>query len=124
MILTAPAFGFVDSLQQWAGDGLADWERTGRHAFIGPEGEFTVNWDLVADRRRYPDEALWSAYRTPTLVVHGMRDEVCPWRGSATFVEHSAAPVELVLLGRGDHQLHAFTETMWGYFRRFVEAAG
>lgn len=113
-VLIAPAFGFVEGLQRWIGEPEARrWRDEGSYEFQGPEGPFALDYGIVEDRRRFADEELHAGYRTPTLLLHGMKDESVPYKASLKFAEGAAgAPMEVVLFKDGDHRLGAYKDTM------------
>jgi pimeloyl-ACP methyl ester carboxylesterase len=108
-VAVAPGIGFarrfVDVLpeaerEKWRREGV----REVRNSWISVD----LGWGFVEDGRRYGDEELYARLRTPTLLVHGVRDEVVPVEVSTSFLAgFPERNVDLVLLGAGDHRLSA-----------------
>lgn len=122
-VLIAPAFGFVEGLQRWIGEAeTRRWRDEGSYTFQGPEGPFKLDYGINEDRRLYPDEELYAAYRTPTLVLHGMEDETVPWKASTGFADKAKnAEVDVILFGAGDHRLGAYKDAMLDHMRAWWE---
>jgi alpha-beta hydrolase superfamily lysophospholipase len=60
----------------------------------------------VEDSARYDGARLLRDFVTPALILHGMADEVVPWRQSLEFTEGCGAKdICLVLVKDGDHRL-------------------
>jgi len=121
--LVAPAFSIVANLLVEAGPERArQWKERGSLRFQNDRLDLELNHEIVEDAGDYPEALLYSAYRTPTLVAHGMKDEVVPYQRSVAFAE-SVPPglVDLHLFGDGDHRLHACMPDVMGLVERFVE---
>jgi pimeloyl-ACP methyl ester carboxylesterase len=92
------------------------WQQTGRLQVFneGRGRDDELSFDLVGDFDCYHLEALAEGWATPTLIYHGVQDDVVPWRDSLTFLERvgPAAPVELHLFSPGDHRLFEQRFTM------------
>jgi pimeloyl-ACP methyl ester carboxylesterase len=90
-VFVAPGFGFLD--RRWdelTADERAEWERTG-----------------------FRPVQLVAGWRTPSLLFHGLADEVVPHTDSLFFIRHVGYPrVELRLLKDGDHRLTAYKDTI------------
>jgi pimeloyl-ACP methyl ester carboxylesterase len=123
-VLVAPAFGFVERFLDEVGPSrAAAWEREGVLAYRNEWLEVPLRWGLVADARAHDEAGLASAYRTDTLVLHGLRDERVPWRVSAEFAERCPhRPLDVVLLGDGDHRLQARADDLGALARPFLSA--
>ena len=113
-VLIAPALQFprgfwarLDERQR------ADWKRTGRLQVKNEWLDTEVGYCLAEERDRYPLEALQREWRRPLLVMHGMRDDVVPYRDSLTFVEGIASgEIEIRLYRDGDHRLMTRADEM------------
>lgn len=85
LVLLAPAFQLVERWQVALGDAFAAWERTGwREVLDYTTGQpARVDFGFVEDARRidvgFPD------VRVPTLIVHGLHDDVVPIERSRQF---------------------------------------
>jgi len=125
-VLVAPAFHFIDRfLAEIGPEAAAEWKRTGVLEVGRSWMWVPLRYGIVEDAARR-DEALLSAtYRTDTLIVHGMRDTNVPWRESTDFAERCPhRPIDLVLMGDGDHPLEGRGQELTEHARRFVERVG
>ncbi|MBX9626838.1 MAG: lysophospholipase [Gemmataceae bacterium] len=111
-VLLAPAFGFLQ--RRW--DRLteaerAEWQRTGRLRVRNDWVDAEVGYGLIEERDRYHVRDLAAGYRTPTLIYHGLADDVVPDVDSLEFLRRVDYPgVELRLLKAGDHRLTAYKD--------------
>lgn len=112
--LIAPAFHFLSA--RWERLGPVEreaWRRAGyvrfRNAWIDAE----LSYGLVEEIPHFPLAQLLSEYRTPTLIFHGLRDDVVPYTRVLAFLEQAANPqLELRLYKDGDHRLNDRREVM------------
>jgi uncharacterized protein len=105
----APGFGFLD--RRWDEltiEDRAEWEHTGRYRFTNDWVDAELGFGLVAERDRFRPVQLVAGWSTPSLLFHGLADEVVPHTDSLFFIRHVGYPrVELRLLKDGDHRLTA-----------------
>jgi uncharacterized protein len=105
----APGFGFLD--RRWdelSADERAAWERTGRHRLTNEWVNVELGFGLVEERERFRPIQLVAGWCTPSLLFHGLADEVVPHTDSLFFIRNVGYPqVELRLLKDGDHRLTA-----------------
>jgi pimeloyl-ACP methyl ester carboxylesterase len=103
LVLMAPAFGFA---RRWAAQlgekALDEWRRRGtldvfHYAAGGPS---PLDWGLMEDALRYEDEP---KVEQPTLIWHGLQDDVVPVEASRAFAAHNSH-VRLVE-ALSDHEL-------------------
>jgi uncharacterized protein len=112
LILLAPAFNFLDYwLPKLGADCLRNWENIGylniyHHAV---QSLLPLHYDFIADARKYH---LFPSDRVvPTLIIHGIYDDVIPIASSRAFaIEHPW--VELVEAD-SDHALTDCIELIW-----------
>lgn len=72
-----------------------------------------IGYGLTAEAAQFPFATLTERFRTPTIIFHGMADDVVPYEISVEFAASSGAlQVELVLSKSGDHRLHRDKEKM------------
>jgi pimeloyl-ACP methyl ester carboxylesterase len=121
--LVAPAFSVVANLLVEAGPEKARrWKEQGSLRFQNDQLDLELSHEIVEDAGDYPEALLYSAYRTPTLVAHGMRDAVVPYQRSLAFAEGvQPGLVDLHLFGDGDHPLHGCMPEVMDLLERFVE---
>lgn len=113
-MLIAPSFdfgrGFLDNLnaeqqRRWAEEGV--WR------FVNEYGAAELGYELIQDMTRYPLTALYQRYCTPTLICHGLSDDVVDYRQSLEFQRQTAAAdVDVLLLKQGDHRLTAHKQEL------------
>ncbi len=106
-VLIAPALRFGDLLKRDAGEeGLRKWASTGWFEFTNEHGQVKLNYELIRDLARYPIDDLEQRLKAPTLIVHGLRDEIVDYKECVNFVTRSSNPdLELVLFKDADHRL-------------------
>jgi uncharacterized protein len=111
LLLLAPAFGFAERWGLRLGEErMAQWKQSGtlemmHYATGKPE---PVGYGLIEDGLRYPAEP---ACGQPTLIYHGIEDDVVPVDFSRRFVAaHSNA--KLVEVSSG-HELTDVMEEIW-----------
>lgn len=87
LVLFAPAFQLVERWRVALGDGFTEWERTGwREVLDYTTGKpARVDFGFVEDARAvdigFPD------VRVPTLIIHGIHDDVVPIDHSRRFAQ-------------------------------------
>ncbi len=119
LVLMAPAFGFPARWAERLGAArLEEWRREGsmlvdNYATGGLE---PVGWQLYEDAQWHDDIPRMSQ---PTLVFHGLRDDVVDPRLSIEFAR-GRENVTLELLNSG-HALTDQLETMWAKTARFSQ---
>ena len=87
-VLVAPAFSITAGILADIGlTGAQHWKTEGRRQFEGDREGLVMNHGFMEDAADYPEALLQASYRTPTLVVHGMKDETIPFDRSVEFVE-------------------------------------
>jgi pimeloyl-ACP methyl ester carboxylesterase len=122
-VLVAPAFRFPSSLAQDLGEErMAAWKRDGVLQWDAGFTTVPLGWGLMEDAATYDVEELRRTYATPTLIVHGMKDDSVPWRDSAEFMERCPFKgIELLLLADGDHRLSDHRHRLATEVARFFE---
>jgi uncharacterized protein len=118
VVLLAPAFGFTKRWPNALGpDKTEEWRRTGWTPFFhyADQKERLVHYGLVEDGARYED---FPELRQPTLVFHGLLDNVVPCDLSLEFGKRTpSARVEIL---DSDHELVNVLDYMWGETERFL----
>ena len=111
LVLLAPGFGFArrwprrlgeETLRQWRERGWMEVYHYGRQAVC------RVGYGLIEDGEQYED---YPEVRDPTLVYHGVRDEVVPAAWSQEFAA-GRGNVKLRLVD-SDHQLLDVLDEIW-----------
>lgn len=114
VMLIAPSFefgqGFLDTLNR---EQRARWAEEGVWRLVNEYGTAELGYELIEDMARYPLTVLYQRYRTPTLICHGLRDDVVDYQQSLEFQRHcAAADVDILLLKQGDHRLTAHKQEL------------
>jgi len=123
LVMIGPSLQFPSSLVAGlAPDDLAEWRRTGARRFASEWIDVEIGYRLAEDAARYDPRELVRRLVAPTLILHGMRDTAIDWRASTRFARDSAAPVDLFLVGDGDHRLTEHKEllfdVLWAWLAR------
>jgi uncharacterized protein len=120
LILLAPAFDFLNHWLPKIGDRqLTSWKSSGylsvyHHALknLSP-----LHYDFLIDAGRYPLSEIDRVL--PTLIIHGLHDDVIPIYASRAFLAQHPG-VEL-LEWNSDHQFTGLSEEIWQEIRRFCQ---
>jgi len=106
-ILIAPGFGFPATiLRSLTPAELKRWKEDGTIAFRNEYCNVELGYSLIQDASNYLLASLKASYRTPSLIIHGMQDEIVDYRQSLDFIQECEFPqLELVLIKSGDHRL-------------------
>ncbi len=106
-VLLAPAFRFLQNRWSALSDAQREaWQQTGTHHFAGKWFEADIGYGLAEERDAYRWETLAERWNKPTLLIHGMADEVVPVSESLEFFETATFPyLQLRLFKNGDHRL-------------------
>lgn len=119
LVLLAPAFEFLTHWLPKLGDKrLREWQ-SGTPLMVyhhGAKRLLPLNYQFVVDCDRYSSTHLQKPI--PTLIVHGISDEVIPIQMSRNYA-HSRPWVELVELN-SDHALADVSQEIWGSISQFL----
>ncbi len=120
LVLLAPAFQFFARWSASASpDFLQAWEAA-RYTEVFHHGYRKIcrlHYDILMDAAQYDEESL--VRPVPTLILHGTKDNVVPYRLSETF--SATRPwVKLVLMD-SDHQLTDILEALWQKTASFLK---
>lgn len=122
-VLLAPAFRFLE--RHFAGltdDDLAEWKRTGARRVRNEWVDVEIGYGLIEERSTFDPDDLARQWRTPTLIFHGLADDVVPAADSLTFAQATPYPkLELRLLKAGDHRLTTFKDEIAEEACRFLD---
>ena len=102
IVLMAPAFGLAENFQNVVGkEGLAEWENSGYRPYFhhGLDKEIKLNWDFMISARKMS----WPEIKHPTVIIHGLSDEIVPIESSRK-VAGSSSKAELIEVEDG-HRL-------------------
>ncbi len=119
-ILIAPAFEMAGRLLLSLGPKRAQlWRREGSIHLESDYAEFDLGYGFVEDEARHTTSSLINCLRTPTLILHGSRDESVPCLLSRQFATRVEA-VQLVVIEGGDHRLSDHKERLFKEMQDFV----
>jgi uncharacterized protein len=118
LILLAPAFDFLAHWLPKIGEQqLSSWQKTGylsiyHHAI---KNLVPLHYDFLNDARKYPLNEINRVL--PTLIIHGVHDEVIPVAASQSYVLDR--PWAELLEWDSDHQLTDANERIWQEIQNF-----
>jgi pimeloyl-ACP methyl ester carboxylesterase len=124
-VLLAPGLHFPKGIWEHLGPVEREsWKAQGclriQNAWVDAE----LDYGLIAEAPEFPYERLVREYRTPTLIFHGLRDDIVLPTRILSFLESAAYPgIELRLYKDGDHRLtdrkDAIAEAACDFFAGF-----
>lgn len=122
----APALEMDRGLLRLVGAEKArSWEETGSVLFEHELGAYELSWRIIENLRGHDFARLAATYRTPTLMLQGMRDSSVDWRAVADFCASARqAEVELHLFANGDHRLLEQLPALWELAEVFLLRQG
>ncbi|MCG8461595.1 MAG: lysophospholipase [Holophagales bacterium] len=101
------------------------WQREGTLLFEHELGAHELSWQVIEDLRSYDRHQLGPAYRTPTLIFQGLRDDSVSWRSTVGFAAScEQAEVELHLMTDADHRLLDRLPHLWRLAEAFLIRRG
>ena len=121
--LIAPALHFPHGLwQRLTSEQQSEWRRTGRLHVKTDWLDTDLKFGLIEDAQMYPVAQLAAAWKVPTLIFHGMADDVVSYQSMLQVVEQvKKTPIEVRLWRAGDHRLVEHKDEMAEAFCDFVE---
>ena len=111
LVLLAPAFNMIGKRaleiaparrDQWKTTGWMPWADDALHR------DYPLSWKWIEDSQALWDRRFYALHRVPTIIVHGLQDDMIDPQGSWDFTHDLLTrdahyPVEL-LFKRGDHR--------------------
>ncbi|NET25078.1 YqiA/YcfP family alpha/beta fold hydrolase [Okeania sp. SIO1I7] len=119
IILLAPAFNFLSHWQQNLGEkNLQKWQQRGNYWIYhyGEKKYLLLNYDFIVDLIEYEEKNLKRT--VPTLIFHGLNDNVIPIQASREFVAKRSW-IELIELDT-DHTLKNVMAKVWLEIYQFL----
>ncbi len=125
-LLIAPGFRFLQSrLKELGTKGLKKLKTEGQITIKNEWVEVQIGKELLDDARHFTLDRLVKDYQTPTLILHGTEDGAVPFQDSVDFIQKSKArPLELLLIGGGDHRLTDQKEVLFEHMVAFCKRIG
>jgi uncharacterized protein len=118
LVLLAPAFGFHDLwLERLGPEEIEHWRQSGKLSVFhyGTGREADLSYEFLTDANKYP---AYPDSRVPTLIFHGMHDDLVPVGNSVRFTrEHSEA--QLITVDSG-HELTDVLDEIWNGIRALL----
>ena len=71
---------------------MAEWERTDAYAYRGFELEMSLGWDFMQTAERMS----WPELNHPTVILHGVQDDVVPIENSRRMSRENTNVVALM----------------------------
>ncbi len=124
LVLLAPAFRFLERRHEaLTEEQLATWKQTDRLRVKNDWVDAELAYGLIEEREQFLVADLMKNWNTPTLIYHGLVDEVLPAAETLAFFEQVAySRVELRLLKDGDHRLTAHKDAIASAIGQFFAA--
>lgn len=125
-VLIAPSFSFYQNRLRDLGEGgLRRLNQEGEMRIKNEWIDVTVGREMIEDAKGYDIEKILPTYLTPTLILHGTADATVPPEGSFDFLRRAAArPLDLVLIGGGDHRLSRQKDYLFDMMTAFLHRIG
>ena len=120
LVLLAPAFGFLDHwLPRLGSEQLERWKTTGVLSIYhyGEQAMQPLHYGFVSDAARYDHRMLKRP--VPTLILHGVRDDVIPVQASRDYA--ATRPWVTLLEFDSDHALTDQQDAIWQAVQTFCE---
>ena len=120
LVLLAPAFDFLTHWLPKIGEQQLNlWRKTGYLSIYhhATKNSVPLHYDFLTDARKYPLAEINRVL--PTLIIHGIYDDVISVEASRSFIADRAW-VEL-LEWDSDHQLTDASDRIWQEIRRFCQ---
>lgn len=118
LVLMAPAFNFLSHWLSQLGEAqLKQWQETGYLPVYhyGEDKLLPLHYGFITDAASYDESQL--ARSLPTLILHGINDEVIPIAASRNYTNRRSE-VKLVEL-ESDHSLSNVKQNIWQEIKNF-----
>jgi len=123
LVLLAPALDFMHNSRRVIGDeNLQKWQVAGELTMMhyAYEKEVQLSYEFIRDMSRYEDHNLQR--QLPTLILHGVHDDVVPIEISQQFA--ATRPWVTVQTFDSDHSLANVTAELWQATQQFCALNG
>ena len=98
VLLIAPAFGLEEMWHKRLSiSEMEYWEKKDEYPYKGFELEMTLGWDFMQTASRMS----WPQLNHPTVILHGIQDDVVPIENSRRVIREQANVIELMELDDG-----------------------
>ena len=93
LLLIAPAFGLAEMWhERLTAAEMVEWEREDAYAYRGFELEMSLGWDFMQTAERMS----WPEVNHPTVILHGVQDDVVPIENSRRMSRENTNVVALM----------------------------
>ena len=104
VLLIAPAFGLEEMWHKRLSiSEMEYWEKKDEYPYKGFELEMTLGWDFMQTASRMS----WPQLNHPTVILHGIQDDVVPIENSRRVIREQANVIELMELDDGHRMQEA-----------------
>lgn len=120
LVLLAPAFQFLSHwLPRLGEEQVKRWQTTGYLSVYhySEERSLPLSYKFIQDAEKYQDELFQRPI--PTLILHGLHDEVIPIEASQTFA--ASRPWVKLIEFDSDHSLSNVLPEIWAAIREFCQ---
>ncbi|MDP6900199.1 MAG: YqiA/YcfP family alpha/beta fold hydrolase [Candidatus Thalassarchaeaceae archaeon] len=98
LLLIAPAFGLAEMWHnRLSTSEMEQWQKMDAYEYRGFELEMTLDWDFM----QTAEQMSWPRLNHPTVILHGIPDDVVPIENSRRVTQEQANVVELIELDDG-----------------------
>ncbi len=98
LLLIAPAFGLAEMWHnRLSNSEMKLWKDTDEYEYRGFELEMILGWDFM----QTAEQMSWPKLNHPTVILHGIQDDVVPIENSRRVMQEQANVVELIELDDG-----------------------
>lgn len=112
LVLLAPGFAIQSRWRELVGEeGIENWKETGYRPYYhyASDKNLNLHWGFIEDLKLHNTEDIY--LDTPTLILHGTRDDTVPIEGSRQFTARNKQS-RLIELNDG-HELLDSLERLW-----------
>ena len=104
LLLIAPAFGLAEMWhERLTTSEIADWKKKDAYAYQGFELDISLAWDFMQTAERMS----WPKLNHPTVILHGIQDDVVPIENSMRVASDDENVIALMELEDGHRMQNA-----------------
>ena len=104
LLLIAPAFGLAEMWhERLTTSEMSDWEKNDAYAYQGFELDISLAWDFMQTAERMS----WPKLNHPTVILHGIQDDVVPIENSRRVASDDENVIALMELEDGHRMQNA-----------------
>ena len=104
LLLIAPAFGLAEMWHdRLTAAEMGEWEREDAYAYQGFELNISLGWDFM----QTADKMSWPKLNHPTVILHGLQDDIVPIENSRQVARDDDCVVSLMEIEDGHRMQEA-----------------